>query len=270
MVYMRYIDTHSHLNDTRFDDDESDVLLRMREASVASIVVGTDKEMSERAIALAEKHDDIWATIGQHPTDKHNEVFDNAWYKEKVTHKKVVAIGECGLDYYWPTNSESYKNFGDIEVEKKRQHELFAEQIALAVECQKPLMIHGRPAQKTMDAYEDIIGMLKGKSVRGNIHFFVGNIEIAKQFLDMGFTLSFTGVLTFTHDYDDVVRYIPLDMLHAETDAPYVAPVPYRGRRNEPAFVVETVAAMARIRGVDETLLASTLRENAYRVFGCK
>ena len=118
-----------------------------------------------------------------------------------------------------------------------------------------------------MDAYEDILDMLHGKNVRGNIHFFVGDTHIAKQFLDLGFTMSFTGVLTFTHDYDEVVRYVPLDMIHAETDAPYVAPTPHRGKRNEPAFVVETVKQIARIRGEDEHILALQLCENAKRVF---
>jgi TatD DNase family protein len=263
----RYIDIHSHLNDKRFDPDMMEVLSRMRVASVASIVVGTDKEMSRRAIGLAEKHDDLSATIGQHPTDKHNEVFDEEWYREQAKHPKVVAIGECGLDYYWPTNPNSQKDFGDVDQEKKRQRVLFAKQIDLAEEVKKPLMIHGRPTPKTMDAYEDILEMLKGREVVGDIHFFVGTTDIAKRFLDLGFSMSFTGVITFTHDYDEVVRYIPADRIMSETDAPYVAPLPHRGKRNEPALVVETVRALARIRNSPEEELGDRLIENAVRVF---
>ena len=265
-----YFDIHSHLNDPRFDPDMDEVLLRMREAEVATIAVGTDKEMSERAIALAEKHPDVWATIGQHPTDTHDEIFDGTWYREKVKQEKVVAIGECGLDYYWPTNPDSRKDFGDVDIEKRRQRELFAEQIALAEETGLPLMIHGRPTPKTMDAYEDILEMLLGRGVKGNVHFFVGDTTIAKQFLDLGFTMSFTGVLTFTHDYDETVRYIPLDMMHAETDAPYVAPVPHRGKRNEPGFVIEVIKAIAQIRGEDEEKVREVLAGNAHQLFGLK
>lgn len=274
-----YIDIHSHLNDKRFDVDLPEVLSRMREASVASIVVGTDLEMSKRAIALAEKHDDLWATIGQHPTDKHEEEYDEKWYREQVKHPKVVAIGECGLDYF-----RLDKFSGNKDAEADRQQELFERQMVLAAEANKPLMIHGRPSSAkamagkptagTMDAYEDLLYILKngqkkyGEKVRGNVHFFVGNTDIAKQFLDLGFSMSFTGVLTFTHDYDEVVKYLPLERIMSETDAPYVAPTPHRGKRNEPAFVVETVKAIARIRGEDERIVSEVLVKNARKTFG--
>lgn len=262
---MQYIDIHSHLNDPRFDADLPDVLTHMRAVGVASIIVGTDREMSERAITLAEAHDDLWATIGQHPTDKHEEIFDEAWYGVAARHLRVVAIGECGLDYHWPEHDKWPD--GEVE-EKKRQRELFEAQIALAVKVDKPLMVHGRPTKGTMDAYEDILALLKEYSgVRGNIHFFVGDTAVAKQFLDFGFSMSFTGVLTFTHDYDEVVRFLPLDRIMAETDAPYVAPAPHRGKRNEPAFVVETVKQIAKIREEDEEAVRVALLENAHRVF---
>jgi TatD DNase family protein len=185
-----------------------------------------------------------------------------------ATHPRVVAIGECGLDYYWP---EHDKWLNGMVEEKKRQHELFEAQIALALKVDKPLMIHGRPSKGSMDAYEDILEILKNHpGIRGNVHFFVGDTYMAKQFLDIGFTMSFTGVLTFTHDYDDVVRYIPADSLMSETDAPYVAPTPHRGKRNEPAYVAETVRAIARIRGEDEEVSAHRLAANAGRVFDIK
>jgi TatD DNase family protein len=261
----KYIDIHSHLNDPRFAADLPDVTARMRAGGVASIVVGTDRTMSERAIALAEQNTDLWATIGLHPTDNHKEAFDDEVYVKMAAHPRVVGIGECGLDYHWPEHDKWSNGMAE---EKKRQHELFEAQIAVALKVNKPLMIHGRPSRGTMDAYEDILAILKDHpGIRGNVHFFVGNIDIAKQFLDLGFTMSFTGVLTFTHDYDDVVLYIPSDSIMSETDAPYVAPAPYRGKRNEPLFVRETVASIARIRGVSLERTAEILRENASRSF---
>ncbi len=301
----KYIDIHSHLNDPRFDADIDATLLRMREAGVASIVVGTDRTMSEQAILLAEKHEDIWATVGVHPTDNHTEIFDDAYYAKLAAHPRVVAIGECGLDYYWPAQnlqnqriasptapgaSEQDKSSSSLqhsslpprtasdfssfviqsmEEEKKRQWELFEKQITIALSTGKPLMIHGRPTKGTMDAYEDIIAILKKyPDIRGNVHFFVGNIAIAKQFLELGFTMSFTGVLTFTHEYDEVVQFLPLESIMSETDAPYVAPAPHRGKHNEPAYVIETVKQLAHIRHEDEGVVASALLQNAKRIFG--
>ncbi|MEK7118880.1 MAG: TatD family hydrolase [Patescibacteria group bacterium] len=279
------IDIHSHLNDKRYANDLPEVLTRMREQDVASIVVGTDREMSERAIALAEANDNLWATIGQHPTDKHEEVFDEEWYAEKIKHPRAVAIGECGLDYCRlavrdeKVQGDTFQSQGvtsnflvsdtpDFAAEKKRQHDLFERQILLAEKVGKPLMVHGRSSKGTMDAYNDILEILKRHpNVCGNVHFFVGNTDIAKQFLDLGFTVSFTGVLTFTHDYDEVVRYIPIDRIMSETDAPYVAPAPHRGLRNEPSYAAEVVKAIARIRGEEEGLVRETLVKNAYKAF---
>ncbi len=265
---MKYVDIHSHVNDVRFDADTDEVLSRMREASVASIVVGTDRAMSERAIVLAEKHSDIWATIGIHPTDNTEEKFDLSIYRKMAEHPRVVAIGECGIDYF-----RMDKFLGNKDAEADRQQQLFVEHMELAATVNKPLMIHGRPEKGSLNAYEDILHILKngqnthaGK-VRGNVHFFVGDTNIAKQFLDLGFTMSFTGVLTFTHDYDEVVKYIPLGSIMSETDAPYVAPTPYRGARNEPAHVVEVVKAIARIKGEYEEKVSEALVVNAAKVF---
>lgn len=258
-------DIHSHLNDPRFEPDLPDVLARMRAANVATIVVGTDRVMSDRAVLLAEAHPDIWATVGLHPTDNHKEVFDPATYAELAAHPRVVAIGECGLDYHWPAH-DGWPS-GEHE-EKARQHELFRAQIAVAQSTKKPLMIHGRPTAGTMDAYNDILDILSDfPDIRGDVHFFVGDTAIARRFLDIGFTLSFTGVTTFTHDYDEVIRYVPADRIMAETDAPYVAPVPHRGKRNEPAYVTEVVGAIARIRGTSPEEIGPLMAENARQTF---
>lgn len=264
----QYFDIHSHLNDSRFTIDLDEVLLRMRETGTKSIIVGTDLEMSKHAIRLAEANTDLWATIGLHPTDNDKEEFDSNLYDKMAAHPRVVAVGECGLDYYWPEHDAWPK--GDVE-EKSRQRELFEKQIAVAEKAGKPLMIHGRPTKGSMDAYEDVLTILaEHPSVIGNIHFFVGNIDIARRFLDRGFTMSYTGVLTFSGDYDEVVRFLPLDRIMSETDAPYVAPKAMRGKRNEPSFVSETVKRIAEIKGEDEDKVKAALVENAFRVFKLK
>jgi TatD DNase family protein len=172
--------------------------------------------------------------------------------------QKVIAIGECGLDYYRVDEST-----------KGVQTEAFVQQIELANSLQKPLMLHVRPAAGSMDAYVDALEVLKAHAkVRGDAHFFAGNWEIARKYLDFGFTLSFTGVLTFTQDYDEVVRNAPLDMILSETDAPYVTPVPHRGQRNEPLYVREVVQAIARIKQLPEDTVGQQLLLNAERVFG--
>lgn len=261
----RFIDIHSHVNDSRFEADLLETLARMREASVSSIVVGTDHSMSEKAVHLATEYPDLWATVGLHPTDNHKEEFDLVVYETLASHPRVVAIGECGLDYHWPAH-DGWPT-GERE-EKERQRVLFVKQIALAEQLEKPLMIHGRPTQGSMDAYEDILDILKDfPTIRGDVHFFVGDPVIAKRFLDVGFFLSFTGVLTFAKEYDETIRYAPLDRIMAETDAPYVAPALYRGKRNEPAYVTEVYAAIARIRGEDPEVVRNALVANARQLF---
>lgn len=263
-----YFDIHSHLNDSRFIADLDDVLVRMREAKTKSIVVGTDLEMSKHAIRLAEANPDLWATIGLHPTDNDKEEFDSMMYDKMASHQRVVAIGECGLDYYWPEHDAWPKG---EEEEKHRQRALFKKQIVVAEKAGKPLMIHGRPRKGSMDAYEDVLEVLnEHPSVVGNIHFFVGNVDIARRFLDRGFTMSYTGVLTFSGDYDEVVRFIPISKIMSETDAPYVAPKAMRGKRNEPNFVSETVRRIAEIKGEDEERVKTVLVENAFREFKLK
>jgi TatD DNase family protein len=144
----------------------------------------------------------------------------------------------------------------------------------LAVQVNKPLMLHGRPSTKTMDAYEDMLYILErakniyGDKLRGNAHFFVGNIDIAKRFLAIGFTMSFSGVITFTHDYDEVLRFLPLDMIHAETDSPYATPAPNRGKRNSPLYVKYIYEKIAEIKGLEKETVRLQLLENAKRVFG--
>lgn len=240
-------------------------------------IVGTQYDTSRAAVAAAQGRDNVWASIGLHPihTSKsyhdaqelgegnkeftsRGEVFDVAKYEALGADPKVIAIGECGLDYY--RNDPSTKAV---------QEEAFIQQIELANRLGKPLMLHIRASQGTQDAYHDALEIVKAHAkVAGDVHFFAGSWDTAQKWLSSGFTLSFTGVLTFTHDYDETVQNAPLDMLLTETDAPYVTPVPYRGKRNEPQYVAEVVRAIARIRGLDEGAVAQQVLKNAARVFG--
>lgn len=266
----KYFDAHGHINSKAFDGDRDEVIKRAKEADVAMITVGTDRNMSALAVALADAMENRWATVGQHPTDNHAESFDMNQYREWVARADVVAIGECGLDYYWPA-SEGWL-LGEVE-EKMRQKELFEAQISLSFESGKPLMIHGRPTVGTMDAYEDIIAQIKSANesyaakLRGNVHFFVGDINIAKQFLELGFTMSFTGVITFSHDYDEVIKFLPITSILAETDAPFVAPKLYRGKRNEPIHVREVYARLAELKGLSDEEVSVQLNANVERQF---
>ena len=267
----KYIDIHSHVNFTAFDSDRDEVIKRALENNTWVINVGTQVDTSKKAIELAHKYPEgVYATVGLHPihTDvsfhdkqelgdegqeftSRGEEFNKDIYRELLQDPKVVALGECGLDYYH-LDSDSIK----------KQKETFIKQIELANEIGKPLMLHIR------DAYADTLQILKEHAkVLGVVHFFVGSTAEAKSFLDLGFLLSFTGVLTFTHDYDEVVRNTPLDMILTDTDSPYVAPVPYRGKRNEPVYVREVVKKIAEIKNLPETEVAEAIIENAKRVF---
>ncbi|MCF7898848.1 MAG: TatD family hydrolase [Candidatus Pacebacteria bacterium] len=261
-----FFDIHSHMHDKSFDEDRESVLDEMKSYGVGTITVGTDINESKNAIALAEKYPHVYATVGLHPNDNKDEKFETDEYEKLALHEKVVAVGECGLDYFRITEN--------IEMEKSRQKEIFIKQIELAVKVNKPLMLHGRPSKDCMDAYEDMLTILEelkkkyGNKLRGNAHFFAGNIDVAQRFINIGFTMSFSGVITFTKDYDDVVRFIPLTLMHAETDSPYATPIPYRGKRNNPMYVQEVVARIAVLREQPMEEVRMQLLENTKRVFG--
>ncbi len=277
---MKYFDAHTHTNFVAYNDDREATILRAKDAGVGMNVVGTQLDTSKAAVALAEKYDNVFATIGLHPihTSKsyhdekelgeggkeftsRGEVFDFAAYEELGKSPRVIAVGECGLDYYRADEST-----------KGAQKKMFIEQIELANKLGKPLMLHIRnplpQGSSEASAYDDALEVLKAHAkVKGDTHFFAGDWTTAKKYLDFGFTLSFTGVITFTHDYDEVIKNTPLDMLLSETDAPYVTPAPHRGKRNEPAYVELVVRKIAEIRGEDFEKVAAQLLANAQRVF---
>lgn len=285
----KLIDIHAHINFNAFKDDGDAVVKRTLENGIWMILVGSQVDTSRRAVAYAERYPEgVYAAVGLHPihiTENHVdakeidiegvpgfhsrvEQFDYDAYKTLAMHPKVVAIGECGLDYYRIKSSAPNlapgAPSGDFDVSKQLQIETFREQIRLAREVKKPLMIHCR------NAYEDLIQILKeenAQEIGGDIHFFAGSWDIAKQFLDLGFYLSFTGVITFARDYDEVLKNVPMDRIMVETDAPYVTPVPYRGKRNEPLYVEYVAKKIAEIKNLPEEQVFRQLVENTKTLF---
>jgi len=260
----RYIDAHSHLQFEQYESDREEIIEEMRKQGIASIVVGVDLASSREALALAEEYTHLYAAIGLHPTHAGLEFFDEVAYRALAAHPKVVAVGECGLDYFRPTEMND-------EV-KLKQRVLLQEHIELAVATNKPLIIHCRPSKGTQDAYHDLIVILKEAKVahhklNGDIHFFVGGVDEAKALIALGFTVSFTAVITFARDYDEVIRSVPLASILSETDAPYLAPLARRGERNDPLTVIDVVAKIAEIRNEDPELIRAALFENACRLF---
>lgn len=261
---MKYFDAHCHIQFEQYDDDREDILASMQEQEVGGLVVGTDFESSRKAVALVQGRDDLFAAIGLHPNAVTKETFDMSAYRELAEDPKVVAIGECGLDNFRPE---------DPNVTKKKQREVFESHIQLALETGKPLMIHSRPAKGSQDAYHDTIEMLSsykkehGDKLKGDMHFFVGGVEEAKLFLELDFTMSYTAVLTFTHDYDDVVKYLPLTHILSETDSPYVSPASRRGQRNTPVSAIDVIQAISSIRGESLDAVRSQVLQNTEKLF---
>jgi TatD DNase family protein len=273
----KYIDIHSHVNFKAFKEDADIVLKRALQNDTWVINVGSQLSTSKRAVEIANKYPEgVYAIVGLHPIHLEEsyhddeetggqgfrtrvEEFNKDAYMELLKDSKVVAIGECGLDYF-------HCNVETIEKQKKT----FREQVFLSQEIGKPLMLHIRnnPKDSSLNAYKDVLEILKEfPKAKGNVHFFTGSIEETKAFLALGFTLSFTGVITFTHEYDEVIRNTPLDMIMSETDAPYVAPVPHRGKRNEPVYVKEIVKKIAEVKNLPEEEVAKAIMANAKRVF---
>jgi TatD DNase family protein len=258
---MNTIDTHSHFNLSQFDKDREEAIARMVAEGVGTICVGVDEETSVKAVEIAAQHEQIWAIVGQHPTEWH-QIFNTDQFVALAQQSKVVAIGECGLDYYRDREREHV-----IE-----QKELFEKQITLAKETDLPLMLHIRPQQGTMDAYEDALDILEAwkkdwTGMRGTAHFFAGTKEIAQRFLDLGFHISFSGIITIFPEYEEVVRFVPIDRILSETDAPFAAPLPWRGTRCEPWQVKAVVEKVAELKGISHEKVEQQLVQNARKLF---
>ncbi len=250
-------DSHTHLNARQFDGDREQVIQRALDNGVTRIVnIGFNRETIPTSLALAERYDFIYTAVGWHPQDAVDmKPEDLDWIEELCKHEKVVAIGEIGLDYYWDTSPR------DI------QHNVFREQIRLARKIGKPIIIHNR------DAHEDIVKLLKEEKadeVGGIMHCFSGSWETAKQCLDMNFYISFGGPITYKNARQpkEVLAKVPLDRLLIETDAPYLTPHPYRGKRNETAYVRLVAEAAAEIKQVSFEEIAKITSQNATQLLG--
>lgn len=273
---MKYIDTHAHLNFESYDLDRSTLISEIKDNNITVINVGTHQQSSRFAVELADQHDHLYAIVGLHPVyvapanepqekESHlcleSEKFDIDFYSRLAqSSPRVVGIGECGLDYF--------RNSIDT---KDQQKVVFRQQIELALELDLPLMLHVRPSADSMDAYHDVLDILREYKGRGNLrgqaHFFAGTVDIAEKFIELGFYISFTGVITFARMYEKIVAAIPLDKILSETDAPYVSPHPYRGQRNKPSHVREVLAKIARIKKIDESEMAEQVMNNAKNLY---
>jgi TatD DNase family protein len=261
---MKYFDAHCHVQFPEYEVDRVALLTSMEEAEVGGIVVGVDHDSSHRALDLVQDSSTLFAAAGLHPNYTQTKEFEMDAFRELLRDPKMVAVGECGLDYFRPE---------DVAGAVGLQKEVFLKHVELATEFQKPLMIHSRPSKGSQNAYRDLVDILKsakreyGDALTGNVHFFVGGIDEARALLELDFTMSYTAVLTFTHDYDDVVQFAPLSHLITETDSPYAAPAPNRGKRNDPRAVASVVEAISRIKGEDLEKVRVDILQNVHRVF---
>jgi len=253
------VDTHCHLDDSQFETDREAAIERAGAAGVGrmlAIGTGNGPPDLEAAVRLADQYPQIFATVGVHPNDTPKLEADTFTNLERLLrHPKVKAIGEIGLDYHWGTPKEV-------------QTPAFISQLEIAVAAKMPIVIH------TRDAWEDTLDVLKrhwaGCGLPGVMHCFTGTPEQARECLDLGFHLAFGGVATFPKatEIREAARIIPADRLLLETDAPYLAPVPFRGKRNEPAYVTHTAKVIAGVRGISLEELGRQTTENFRRVFG--
>jgi TatD DNase family protein len=288
----KLIDSHAHTQFSDYDGDRREVIERALGAGIWMVNSGADMDSSEKAVKLAEQYKEgVYATVGVHPSEKSAKIHDREFWRklgELAKSGKCVAVGECGLEYFPDTSAD----------DKRLQAELFEYQINLANEIGKPLVVHCR------DAYDDLYEILKKNGNKlipersALMHFFSGTVEYADRFLEMGFVFSFGGAATFTPkpgktslaegpastslrgesptclaprrrraDFISLIKRLPIEAILIETDCPYVTPVPLRGQRNEPSFVVHVANKIAEIKGISEREAAEATTENALRFF---
>ena len=253
------IDTHCHIQTAEFASDVTDVLARADAEGVKTLIVvggAGDLSTNDDAVTLTEKHTNLYATVGMHPHDaKDVSEEDMARLQKLSTHPRVVAIGETGLDFYYDHSP------------RQVQINMFSRFIDLALETKLPLVVHNR------DSDREVADMIRGQGqseLRGVIHCFTSDHDAAREFLDLGFCLSFSGILTFKNAglLRDVAKWVPLDRILVETDSPFLAPVPKRGQRNEPAYVRFVAETLAEVKGLPVEDIAAATSRNAAALFG--
>lgn len=253
---MKIFDSHTHLNAEEFQEEIPETIARAQELGVTQMaVVGFDDPTIKKTLALSQEYPNIWSIIGWHPTEAGSYTpAVEKFLQTHLTDEKVVALGEIGLDYHW------------MEDPKDVQEKVFRRQIAIAKEFHLPISIHMR------EAIEDTYRILKDEDVReigGIMHSYSGDNEYMKRFLDLGMHISLSGVVTFKKavEVHEVAKAVPFDKLLVETDAPYLAPVPKRGKRNEPGYTRYTVERIAELRGVTPEEIAAVTFQNAVELF---
>lgn len=280
-------DSHCHPQMAQYDKDRDEVIQRALGERVFMICVGTDLETSKEAIELAQKYEGIWASVGLHPNDiGEDEAFIKSSYAEIINTPKVVAVGEVGLDYYRTPEPKK----------QEKQKEVFENFLDLAIKHKKPLIIHCRDSKtgSVGPVYKDLIEILNTKylihntDLRGVMHSFTGTVDEARQFIDLGLYLGFNGIITFASrsglpigpakgelptnrelcgQYDEIVRVVPLEMILLETDAPFLTPEPHRGKRNEPAYVIEVAKKVAELKNISLEKVIEQTTDNCKKLF---
>jgi len=272
-----FFDSHTHLNLAAFDKDRKELIKKTLEQGVFMINIGTCYETSKKAIEIAQQYENCWATVGLHPSHtipmkidrseltintkediSEAETF-NGKFELLLKEQKVIAIGECGLDYSYLKNLSQK----DRIKYKKTQEEEFRKQIQIAKKYNLPLSLHIR------DLYEKALIILEEEKYEGGavFHFFAGKIDQAQKILEKGFYLGFSGIITYSEVMNDVIKAAPLEKILIETDAPYVAPIPYRGSRNEPIYVEEVAKKIAQIKKLPLKEIEEATFKNAFQLF---
>lgn len=250
----KIFDTHAHYDDKRFDDDRHELLTAMLQNEVCGILnCATDLASSKQAIETAMKYDGMYAAVGFHPEDLEGATADDLEAcRALLTHDKVVAVGEIGLDYYWDSSPRPV------------QQEWFVSQMRMAKEANLPVVVHDR------DAHEDTLRLLKQECPVGVLHAFSGSVEMAKEIVELGMYIGLGGVVTFQNARKtvEVAQWIPLDRLLLETDAPYMTPVPFRGRRNDSTKIAFVASRIAELRDMTADEILDITADNARRLFG--
>ncbi len=246
------VDTHIHLYDDKFKEELNDVITKAQEVGVTKMIcVGCDYETSKKALEIAKEYDFIYCAVGVHPSEVHKGDKDLEWIYDFAKEDKVVAIGEIGLDYYW---DKTY-----VELQK----EMFIKQIKIANDLKLPVIVHSR------DAHLDTYNILKEYHCNGVLHCYSGSLELAKEYVKLGYYLGIGGVLTFTNSKEikNVVEHIDDDYLVTETDAPYLAPHPFRGKVNKPEFLPLIIEKISTLKNSNMEIIEEKLYNNALRLF---
>ena len=244
---MRLIDSHCHPQFPQYDLDRDEVIRSALKEGVGMVCVGTDYDTSEKAIQIAEKYEGVWASVGRHPNERKEDHSISEYEHLATSSTRVLAIGEIGLDYY-------------RDADKGRQRDGFIEQRALAQRLGLPMIIHCR------DAHTDMREILS-PTARGVIHSFTGTAAEAFDYLNLGLYIGLNAIVTFSNEYAEMVRSLPANRIVAETDSPYLAPAPYRGRRNKPEYVSNVARYIADLRGVEYETLSEIMKVNTMELF---